>query len=424
MSGTSGSPGSSVCPSCGEEVTAQERFCENCGAEIAAVAPSEHAEDVAGPVGAAITGHEGTLLDDATAAATDRGHHPWVRVVDADLASAPVTCASCQGPIAQDGYCEQCGAPAPTLRDHFVEQPAAWVAAVCDRGLRHSRNEDAQAVAAAPEPGSWAALVVCDGVSSSTDSDRASLAAARAARDVLVAGIVAPTVDGTSTDTSTGAGAGTDTGAGPGAGTDTGAGISSGGSGSSATARAGELVHRIVQSGAAAQEQAAGAAAGIPEGQNPPSCTFVAAILERAPDAGHTVVVVGWVGDSRAYWIPDAGAARQLTQDDSWASEAVLQGMAREEAERMPQAHAITRWLGSDAPDPVPRTVVQALREPGWVLVCSDGLWNYSSPAQALADVLHGSGQTEPQAVAEALVAWANARGGHDNITVALARLD
>ena len=87
--------------------------------------------------------------------------------------------------MAADGYCTECGAKARSERDHFTEHPAVWVAAVCDRGVRHSRNEDAVALDARPEPGTRAVLVVCDGVSSSTDSDVASLAAARAARDVL-----------------------------------------------------------------------------------------------------------------------------------------------------------------------------------------------------------------------------------------------
>ena len=59
-------------------------------------------------------------------------------------------------------------------------------------------------------------------------------------------------------------------------------------------------------------------------------------------------------------------------------------------------------------------------------MVCSDGLWNYCSEAAPLADLVrqtaaaHGG---EPLATASTLVDWANAQGGQDNITVALARL-
>ena len=37
---------------------------------------------------------------------------------------------------------------------------------------------------------------------------------------------------------------------------------------------------------------------------------------------------------------------------------------------------------------------------------------------------VHGAGTTEPLALASALVAFANASGGHDNITAAVARVD
>ena len=68
------------------------------------------------------------------------------------------------------------------------------------------------------------------------------------------------------------------------------------------------------------------------------------------------------------------------------------------------------------------------LVEPGWLLVCSDGLWNYCSEAQDLAALLQKTANTspasaEPLALAGALVDWANAQGGQDNITVALARI-
>jgi len=68
------------------------------------------------------------------------------------------------------------------------------------------------------------------------------------------------------------------------------------------------------------------------------------------------------------------------------------------------------------------------LIEPGWLLVCSDGLWNYCSAAQDLAAVVSQASTTSPEAaeplpLARALVAWANAQGGRDNISVALARI-
>jgi serine/threonine protein phosphatase PrpC len=162
------------------------------------------------------------------------------------------------------------------------------------------------------------------------------------------------------------------------------------------------------------------ASAGDPPRANPPSCTFVGAILEG------TNLAVGWVGDSRAYWVPDDGEPEQLTVDDSWAAEQIALGATREEAENSPQAHAITRWLGVDAPHPAPRVTVRSADRPGWLLVCSDGLWNYASAPEDVRALLSGTVAAtgpDPAAVTASLVGWAIARGGHDNISVALARV-
>jgi serine/threonine protein phosphatase PrpC len=155
---------------------------------------------------------------------------------------------------------------------------------------------------------------------------------------------------------------------------------------------------------------------------NPASCTFVAAVVEQ------DLLVVGSVGDSRAYWLPDDGTAIALTVDDSFAQEQITSGVPRAEAETGPQSHAITRWLGVDAPDHTPTTATMTLAEPGWLLVCSDGLWNYCSAAQDLAILVQKTSSpspaaAEPLALAGALVDWAIAQGGQDNITVALARI-
>ena len=59
-----------------------------------------------------------------------------------------------------------------------------------DRGLRHSRNEDAMALAGVVGPSGPAAVaVVCDGVSSAPRADEASLVAVRAAVRVLLAAV-------------------------------------------------------------------------------------------------------------------------------------------------------------------------------------------------------------------------------------------
>ena len=373
----------SQCPNCQAAVGESEQFCEACGAGLSPT----------------VVAAEPPPNDEATLETPPPG----------DLDGIASTCQSCGGEVAGDGYCGTCGARASRLRDHFSEQPAAWVAAVCDRGIRHTRNEDAVALAADAEPGSRAVLVVCDGVSNSLDSDVASLAAVRAARDVLessrsrgmgtASSLVAAVIARLEVATNAASEAVIE------------------------VTRAAKVVAAVDSPVSGSPTPGDGPAEELAAGASPASCTFVAAVVER------DLLVVGSVGDSRAYWLPDSGVANALTLDDSFAQEQITSGVPRAEAEGGPQAHAITRWLGIDAPDHSPTTATMVLTDPGWLMVCSDGLWNYCSAAQDLAALVQQTSSTspasaEPLALAGALVDWANAQGGQDNITVALARID
>jgi serine/threonine protein phosphatase PrpC len=356
------------CPNCGAEVGPGDSFCEACGTELSPTAT---------PPAAPSDGSAGGLESPITVSRSLRA-----MAVEAQQ-TAPVgrPCLNCGGLVGADGYCETCGTKAPSERDHYTETPAQWVAAVCDRGIRHHRNEDATAVAAHSDPGSRAVLVVCDGVSTSLDSDVASLAAARAARDSLF--LAQP------------AGLGTP------------------------TSRAGAIARSVEAAAAAAN--AAVVANTAADSDNAASCTFAAAVIEG------DLVVFGNVGDSRVYWVPDLDqpeAAAELSLDDSVAQARIAAGVPREEAENGPQAHAIMKWLGRDSPDFVPRTGAVTLASSGWLLVCSDGLWNYVSEATALQRLIGqlDADRSAPLHLAQALVQWANEQGGKDNISVALAR--
>ena len=168
---------------------------------------------------------------------------------------------------------------------------------------------------------------------------------------------------------------------------------------------------------AAAADAVARLAPGVPDG---PSCTLVAAVVDTATAA----VTVGWVGDSRAYWLADGDAARLLTADHSWAAEMVAAGILDAGAAmRDPRAHAITRWLGGPAPKPGVATLSPT--GPGVLLLCTDGLWNYVPEAADLAALaLPVATRDGPRAAAEALTAHALAAGGRDNVTVVCLPID
>lgn len=327
MTADTTAPAPGRCSACGEPVSVADSFCEFCGAELDPIMVSSGDE------------------------------------------VQPSDCPFCvSSAITAEGYCETCGRKAPVARDH-IEFDLGMLAGVTDRGLRHHRNEDAMALAAA-RTGTGPALiaVVCDGVSSSAQPDEASLVAARAAARVLLTAVRA---DDDPLDAS------------------------------SAAARA-------------AAEAVAGLAG--PPG-DPPAATFVSAVLTG--DAA----TVCWVGDSRAYWLASGTgqAPRQLTTDDSVAAEMVAAGIPAAEALASAKAHVLTRWLGADLSDAAPHLLRFEPPGPGVLLLCSDGLWNYQPEAAGLADLALPAALTDPLGAARALATVAINAGGADNVTVVLA---
>jgi len=371
-----------TCPRCGADRIAGAAFCEECAFEFgdAPTGATASALELPGEESPLDVGWTGAVAGEPSPAASSGLPAPTL---------GPV-CRACGQGDYEDGYCNQCGAKQPDPRDHFAEAPAPWVAGVCDIGRRHRRNEDAMALHADTGPLSFAAIVVCDGVSNSTDSHIASLAASRAARDVLRGRL--PRGVGTRAALVAAAGG-----------------------------RLDDAV-KAAQQAVIATTTAAGEAATA----NPPSCTFVAALVVGA------LAVTGNVGDSRSYWLPDAPGSvpRQLGADDSFAAAQMSSGVPRNEAESSAGAHAITRWLGVDAPeDLTPNPDDVDLTEDGWLMVCSDGLWNYWSDADDLRTLVQGTvaelgaAGWHPPTLAQALTDRANQAGGADNITVALVRV-
>ena len=270
---------------------------------------------------------------------------------------------------------------AATLRVDLTDAAAARgdVACASHIGLRHETNQDAAALGI-DGSGHHIVLVVADGVSSTEGAEECARVASHTARDYLAA-----TMDQglpiNDDDTVT------------------------------LFERTFQKAHEAVVSGSG------------PIG----ACTLAAAV------ATHDRIVVGNIGDTRTYWFPDDGDPIRLSIDDSMAQAQMDLGLSREEAERGMGAHAITKWIGASATDVAPRVMAYKPQQSGWLLVCSDGLWNHVPDAgdfaRLMADPVSKAhtddhGHASPARVADGLIAYANNCGGHDNITVALWRRD
>lgn len=256
-------------------------------------------------------------------------------------------------------------------RNHYTRTPADWVAGCSDVGLRHTSNQDALCIAIRENDGDRTALIaVADGVSTAAGSEIASSVAVERTINVLqdrLAGGIAENV-------------------------------------------------AFVQAFAEANRHVLAAKV---EGE-PSACTLVTAHVRRAS------ISIANVGDSRAYWVGDDGTYTLLSTDDSMAQARMMLGMSRDDAEQGDHAHAITKWLGKDSANVMPSVTVHQPTVAGWLVLCTDGLWNYASAPEAMGAVVTEFLQQYESLgdVVEALVAWANDAGGKDNITVTMTRVE
>lgn len=318
-----------------------------------------------------------------------------------DDAFAPQCRCGAESAAREGEYCGECGrkwpfldtrAPEIVARDHVEIEVSPAVAAVSDLGRRHAHNQDDIAIGTEK---SWRVLVVCDGVSSAWEAASASRVAAKIACDALKKSVRDGVEDG-------------------------------------------------IQAVRAAIVQAQAAVCTLPtlpteaatppetsktppetsslNRENAPATTIVAALLNDYE------AFIGWAGDSRAYWINEAGA-QQITRDHSWVNEVVDAGQMSElQARKSRYAHAITRCLGTSEDeetleDANCEVVRVELSSAGTLLLCSDGLWNYAPQTENFASLLASlPADHDALTVCRALCAWANAQGGRDNISVALAK--
>jgi len=149
------------------------------------------------------------------------------------------------------------------------------------------------------------------------------------------------------------------------------------------------------------------AAAAASERPGPPMGTTLSCALVLGDRAA-----IGHVGDSRAYLVRGA-EARLLTVDHSLVGELLRTGdISEREAMVHPHRNVLTRALGTEgdtAPD-----MVELDFGPGDLLVlCTDGLTSLVAADEIAAAVAHDAASAPDR-----LVALANERGGHDNVTV------
>lgn len=319
------------CHQCGGIVTADDRFCEECGTNLV---------------------------------------HPPTPPTPPSTENSCQKCGVPPSQIDGDRYCIQCGFRQVVSSTDIIElHPAPNLAGASDRGRRHHQNEDAITLKVIDS--ATCIVVVCDGVSSSHHPELASQAAATACIQAIEIAITAGTTD-----------------------------------------PAIALKQGV--------ESALKAVSSIPidptSSIDPASTTIVAAIVQNQ------IATIGWLGDSRAYWISPEKSL-QLTQDDSWMRDAIESGtFSPAEAEASPYAHAIVRWLGADVVDDegIPNITTFSIPGAGYLLLCTDGLWNYAPDPAYLHHLIQQAPDAGILTIARHLIHYANQQGGQDNITVGI----
>ncbi|RIL08407.1 MAG: hypothetical protein DCC75_08990 [Proteobacteria bacterium] len=152
--------------------------------------------------------------------------------------------------------------------------------------------------------------------------------------------------------------------------------------------------------------------------------TTIVAAMFSGPE-----VVISHVGDSRAYLVRD-GAIEQLTTDHTYVQELVDKGKIQpEEALSHPQAHILTRCIGSEPALEIDsqklwlweKSLLQGDEYNGndLLVLLTDGLYSLVNEGE-IANLV---AQETPQMACAKLVELAKSRGGYDNISVAIVPL-
>lgn len=134
---------------------------------------------------------------------------------------------------------------------------------------------------------------------------------------------------------------------------------------------------------------------------------------------GSNEIVIGHVGDSRAYLIRRKSITR-LTDDHSYVNELVKMGKIREEETKThPRRNIITRAIGPKDEVKVTHSTLIPMRN-DLILLCSDGLTSMIDDEAILKICATGASLDQ---ISDHLIASANEAGGKDNITVILLQI-
>ena len=131
-------------------------------------------------------------------------------------------------------------------------------------------------------------------------------------------------------------------------------------------------------------------------------------------------LTIAHVGDSRAYLIDTDRKIEVLTRDHSLVKRLVELGqITPAEAAVHPQRNVLYRALGQGEPF-VPDIITAPLPHPGYLLLCSDGLWGVVEQDEII-DIIFSI--PHPEEACQKLIQVANTAGGPDNISAILVRM-
>ena len=153
------------------------------------------------------------------------------------------------------------------------------------------------------------------------------------------------------------------------------------------------------------------------------------AVIEAAPGSGTTLtailiiynqIIVGHVGDSRAYKLSESSDLDAITHDHTLVKRLEELGqITSEEALIHPQRNILYQAIGQGE---YLENDISSIHfpQPGYIILCSDGLWGVVSN-QEIKQIINNS--TTIQDACLELVSKANEYGGPDNISVIILQL-